>query len=779
MSINKKRTSIRLSLLLIVCVINISSIIAQNTIKGVLHDENNKPVEFANAVLLTVSDSAFIQGVTTNLYGEFTFQNVDDTEKLLQLSYIGYKTLTIECKKGDLGTITLEQSGINLDEVEVVGRIPVFTLSKNNTIITKVENSLLSSSGTAVDVMRRIPGLRVIGENKIEVFGKGTPLIYINGKQSRDPSDFIHLDSRTIKSIEVINSPGTKYDATAKAVILIKTIKNTGDGIGGSIMGFGTKGKKIGNGESINLQYRENGLDLFATLNHSLARKIEEQRDNNTIFGNKHWAISDTLAQKSRNKFNNVSLGVNYVLNKNHSLGARYSFIEAGYKVKAQSNTNAYANQELFDNLLQYDSRSKLTERHYINSYYSGLIFNKINTDFNFDYMNDKSTTNQFIEELAIEEDRDITTKANAKNTLYASNLTFSFPLLSGKLSFGGEWNSINRSSRYINKEGVLDNAYSEVKENRIAGFIGYNRKIKDFFIEAGLRYESAGFDYYEDDVYKKDQSRRFNNLFPNLSLSYKLKEVNLAFDYTSKITRPDFSMLHNEIRYNNRFTFEQGNPLLRPEKNHDWSLSANYKFLLLSVDYLYTKDFITSRFKAYPENESISLYAFENVKKSRALLFCASASPKFGIWEPVLSVNVRKPFYEIEYRGERINLNKPVAFINFSNNIRLPLGFIFSVDLDYSSKGNYSNSYMMETGGCNIGLRNTFLKNTLSVNFEVIDIFATQRDSYAFYGDINYFNKWSHKDKRQMKLSISYRFNAARNKYKGKGAIKEDARRL
>ena len=84
-----------------------------------------------------------------------------------------------------------------------------------------------------------------------------------------------------------------------------------------------------------------------------------------------------------------------------------------------------------------------------------------------------------------------------------------------------------------------------------------------------------------------------------------------------------------------------------------------------------------------------------------------------------------------------------------------------------------------METGGCNIGLRNTFLKNTLSVNFEVIDIFATQRDSYAFYGDINYFNKWSHKDTRQMKLSISYRFNAARNKYKGKGAIKEDARRL
>lgn len=779
MSINKIRATIRLNLLFAICVINISSIIAQNSIRGVLHDDNGKPIEFANAVLLTASDSAFIQGVITGPNGEFSFQHMDDTDKLLQLSYIGYNTLTLKSPKGDLGTISMGQSGVSLDEVEVVGRIPVFALSKNNTIITQVENSLLSSSGTVVDVMRRIPGLRIAGDNQIEVFGKGTPLIYINGKQSRDPSDFIHLDSRTIKSVEVINSPGTKYDATAKAVILIKTIKNVGDGVGGSIMAFGTKGEKRGNGESLNLQYRKNGLDLFATLNHSLARKTEEQKDNNTIFGKKHWEISDTLDQNNRNKFTNMSMGANYMLNEDHSFGVRYSFIEAGYKVKAQSNTNAYADQELFDSVLQYDSRSKLTDRHYINSYYSGLIFNKMNVDFNFDYMNDKSTTNQFIEEFAIGGDRDITTQANAKNILYASNLTFSYPLLSGELSLGGEWNSINRSSRYVNEEGVLSNTYSEVKENRIAGFIGYNRKIKDFFFEVGLRYESAGFDYYEEDVYQKDQSRRFNNLFPNLSLSYKLKEFNLAFDYTSKITRPDFSMLHNEIRYNNRYTLEEGNPLLRPEKNHDWSLSANYKFLLFSVDYLYTKDFIASRFKSYPENESISLYAFENANKSRALLFRASASPEFGIWKPVLSVNIRKPFYEIEYRGERVSLNKPVAFINFSNHISLPWGFVFSVDLDYSSKGNYSNSYLKETGGCNLGLRNTFLKSTLSVNFEVIDIFATQRDSYAFYGDINYFDKWNHKDTRQIKLSVNYRFNAAKNKYKGKGAIKEDARRL
>lgn len=768
---------IRIVLICIFFTLNNTIIIAQS-ITGALLDENKKPLEFANIILLSAPDSTFIQGTISDKNGNFIFRNINNSSKILKVSFIGYNTLIMKCSKDNMGKLMLTKSETDLNEVKIIGHIPTFSL-KNNTLLAKVENTLLSSTGSAIDVIRRIPGLRVLQDNNIEVFGKGTPLVYINNRQVRDMTEIIQLDSKVIKSIELINSPGAKYDATVKSVIIIKTKKDIGEGLGGSFQVYGTKGKKMGNGEYINLNYRVKRLDLFSSFDHTLGRRNEEQKNENIIYGNRYWDISDSSVQISRNRFTKISIGGNYLINSNNSIGLMYYFIKAGYKVHANSHTLALANSQIDDEISQNDIRTQLTNRHYINTYYNGMFFKNLKVDFNFDYLHEDNNTGQIIDEKSILENRTITTNGNAANSFYASKLIFSYPFTFGTIMLGVEWNLVNRTSRYINKEELLQDSNSKVEENRIAGFIGYSKNFKGLSIEAGFRYESVKFDYFENNILKPDQSRKYSNLFPNMSFSYTANKVNLSLDYVSKIMRPSFYMLQDEIRYNNRFTLEQGNPLLSPEKTHDITLSSSYDFIIFSINYQYTKDFITTLFKSYAEDESVSLFTYENTKKSQVLNFNLSLSPKIGIWEPSLSINIRKPFLEVEHRRNIINLNKSIVFLNFNNSFCLPLGFILSADFDYSTIGNYSNSRLKETGGVNFGLRNSFLNNRLAVNLQFFDIFATQRNSYAFYGDINYFSKWSKGDTQQLRLSLTYRFNASNNKYKGKGTTKDDINRL
>jgi hypothetical protein len=93
---------------------------------------------------------------------------------------------------------------------------------------TQVSGTLLANVGDARDVLKEIPRIH---ENNDEytVFGKGTPLIYINGKKITDNSDLKRITSQEVKSVDVITSPGAQYDAEARSVIKIKTNSPTGE----------------------------------------------------------------------------------------------------------------------------------------------------------------------------------------------------------------------------------------------------------------------------------------------------------------------------------------------------------------------------------------------------------------------------------------------------------------------------------------------------------------------------------------------------------------------
>ena len=177
-------------LLLVMSALSIGMAGAQ-TWSGRIVDERGEAVAFANVVLLG-RDSTFLDGNVSDQEGAFRIEEKPG-ESWLRISYIGYKDLflPLEGEGRDLGAISLRTEEMALDEVVVRGTLPVTRL-KGDALVTSVENSMLAEVGSANDVLAKIPGL-TRGEEGFEVFGKGEPLIYINGRKLRDKEELERL----------------------------------------------------------------------------------------------------------------------------------------------------------------------------------------------------------------------------------------------------------------------------------------------------------------------------------------------------------------------------------------------------------------------------------------------------------------------------------------------------------------------------------------------------------------------------------------------------------
>ena len=197
-------------------------------ISGRVIDEQSQPMPFANVVLVNRSDSAFVAGAVTKDDGTFSI-STDKQDGLLKVTSVGYQTQYVQTRQGNVGDIQMQPDEQTLGEVVVKGSRPQYKMTTGGMTVD-IQNSMLKDVGTADDVLSMLP--RVQGEDgNFTVFSKGTPEIYINNKKVQNARELKQLKSTDIKSVDIITSPGAKYNAEVGAVIRIKTKKHQGDGI--------------------------------------------------------------------------------------------------------------------------------------------------------------------------------------------------------------------------------------------------------------------------------------------------------------------------------------------------------------------------------------------------------------------------------------------------------------------------------------------------------------------------------------------------------------------
>ena len=748
------------------------------TFSGKVVDELSQPFAFANVVLLNPADSAFVAGTMTDDAGAFSL-SAEQSSGIVKISYIGYETKCVNATAGNLGTIQLQPEATMLGEVVVKGARPTYKLTTEG-IKTDVDGTLLSKVGTAHDVLSNLPGVQKKADG-LEVFGKGAPLIYINGRELRNKAELDQIQSENIQSVELITNPGAKYKADVESVILIKTKRPQGEGFSFDAEANYYQGKNMDIATGINWNYRKGGMDVFGAVWYN-----DDRWENNDLIkfdvqADTTWLLDQHLKDKSHSQSLYSSVGVNYVLGDNHSMGVRYD-TKWYFKNKSHGTmiADVIADGQFYDHVENTaDYHSTYNMPHTLNAYYNGRV-GKLGIDVNLDYMFSKSRQHQLNDEVSQERDsRIVTAQSMARSQLLAGKLVLSWPVLGGNLQAGTELSNTRRNDEYLNPEQVVPSSVTEQRENNYAFFVEYSRPLSFGSMRLGLRNENMASDYYSMGRRIAEQSRTYHHLFPTVGLQARAGAVQLMLNYSMKIQRPYYWQLTSNVSYVNRFTWESGNPTLKPSINNQLGLMVMWKWMSLMAEYKHMSDHIITVAHEVAGSEATTLLTRENLDHSHKMRLMLNFNPKFGIYEPQLSLGMIKDWTKIPTPVGFISSKRPIFVIQFNNNIKILPTLTASASLDITTKGDMENvSLTRGLFNLNLSLTKTFLNDRLSVKIAGRNLLDAQESVVLRYGLRN-MRQNQHRDSRELQVTVRYKFNATGSKWRGSGAGSDEKARL
>lgn len=756
---------------------------AARDITGRVVDDEGASMEYVNAVVFNKADSAYVTGCVTDADGRLMLSNVPDSADVaVRLTSVGFTPVTCAVPpSGDIGTVSMAPATLMLGEVEVKADRPV-TAIRGNALVTIVDNTVLAHAGTANDVLAQVP--MVLGrDGKFTVFGKGSPLIYINGRKMQNEHELQELSSEDIKNVEVITNPGARYDASVKSVIRITTKRPQGEGWSGLLReraGFRPYFQSISQAQ---IKYRTGGLEAFGNFGFATGRFSGNNTNSITTRTPSH-VLRQNLDMDGKQHLQDFfgTVGMSYLFNDKHSIGARYT----GSYSTQDENFNTYSTVTINDMVTDRLTMSGKHDNdnypyHAANIYYNGTV-GKTEIDFNADYRWNKIRNGLLDRETSATSDNaEIRSTSINHSRLFAEKLAMSHPVWKGRLEAGEEYTSTRFSSLYDTDASQLNDADTRVDESNIAAFVDFSQQFGPWNVRAGLRYEHVSYKYFEGDILQDRQSRTYDNLFPSMSLSTTLHNVQLGLNYSYKTQRPSYTSLDGAIQYINRFTLQSGNPYLQPEKIQTVELTGAWRQFFGQLSYTYKKDPILDDTSDYNGDEDVKLYTKRNYPHIHMLSAFIGSRFKVGAWEPNVNVGLRKQWLTVDYEGGRKKLDNPRVMIQFQNAIHLPWDAWLNIDMEWMSDGNEDIRFMESSKdfGLNAKLYKAFFNNTFSVTLEAYNIFNKRNYRQTSYcRDVTVYTA-DRTNNREYWLTLQYTFNATNDRYRGRGAGASEKSRL
>ena len=784
---------------------------------GRMIDEKGEPMPFVNVVLLSLPDSAFVQGSMTNIDGVFKIVT-DVNEGLFKVTSVGYQTLYI--KAGQDLSIQMKEDTQLLSEVVVKGQLPK-THAKGDAMRTTVAGTILEKAGTVSDALGKIPSIETERGGSVTVLGRGDAEVYINGRKVQDLNELSRLRSDQIQHVDVVQNPGARYKASTKAVVRITLKKAQGEGFSFQdyFSGIYQYGHTLTNNLDVN--YRTGGLDITASLwagRYGHAKSLQEH-ELTYFVGPDYIQSNNSQESKSIWKGYSPQLQLNYMVDENHSFGAFYKYDRhPSSDFNSMFFTDNYVNGKYTEHSESRIWQDESFSKHIFNAYYNGKVGN-LGIDLNIDGLfDDTKTPGSTTEQTApasgdTTAPRTIESNTLSGNNFWATKLILSYPVWKGNLSLGGEYSYNHRTDAYsfmASDYVPVKTTDTEINEKSSAAFLEYGRSFGKVYAQVGLRYEHLTNDYFNFGKKEDEVCRDYGDWFPTAVISAPVGKAQLSLSYRRDIERPNYANLTSSTVYVNRYTYQSGNPYLLPTYTHSLVLNAAYKWANLMLNYGRVKDALTMSTEPFPGSEDplVSLVrpinSWEDYNKFSIQL---SARPTIGCWHPMWSfITQLQDFKAPSVRGENdarissperevtrpsvksptangstITLNRPWFILGWQNDIELPYGFRLNASLQWNSKGDYNNFRMTSTRlFTNVGLqRDLNLKRmgTLTFDLRCSDIFHTNKTDAIVFG---YRELTTHNPaRRTFVLDLTWKFNEAHSKYRGSGAGEKQKARM
>ena len=745
--------------------------------KGRIIDESGNAAEYANITLLSPIDSTIVGHGVSNENGSFVIP-CNSQKVLARITYVGYKTVNRIYNNTEMGIIKLQPKAMIIKGVVVKGDRPQYKMSPGGVEVA-VEHTLLSKMANTFDVLNLLPRVSVKEQN-ITVFGKGTPIVYINNKRVNDNNEIVNITPDNIKSISVITSPGAEYDAEVESVIRIRTKERRANGFSLRADAFGKYNKWMSDYELISARYQTKKFEIANSL---WTMGTHDGEDNNLItdiyLPDKHYYNDQLIHLDTNNRFLSEKLSADYSLNDSNSIGGSYR-----YYGMLKGRTNSVSRQDVLLNGMAHGSIDQnevmkpSLSLHQADVYYVGKV-GHVGVDFNATYYAVKNRRNDEGFESSKELGNQEVHSSNRQNSdMWAGKLVVNIPLWKGNMSVGTEMSKTDSHGTFLNEEQLVPSTKTDIHERNIAGFAQYGLVLNKWTVGLGVRYENIVRDYLSDGVKQDDVSRKYNNFFPNLSVSWNKGNWNWQLNVNEKIHRPSYRQLGNFMQFDNRFLYEGGNPTLQPEKVFNVEAMMIYKWLNVSVGYKYLKDVMEWTKYIYPGKE----FAYNtslNFDHKQLLYASVYISPKFGIFRPTWGFNYNQQFFDTKKYGASKALSKPLLSCSLNNNFALSETMNAAISLNAATPN--ADGFLMMKSDYSVDLRfdKSFANRTWIIYLSANDIFKTAKERWTMYGLGAGTTKDCYNYTRNISLQVTYNFNAKRSKYKGTGAGNEEKSRL
>lgn len=790
-----------------------TGLFAQNNTKiisGKVVDETWLPLPLATVTLHNSNQKLLFRTVTDSI-GEFNFHYGIPGNYEVRIKYIGYKEYKsplFVLKDANLGTISLSIQENSLKEVEVKAKEKILEIN-GGTIIYNVENTIGRQDVTVLEALKRAPGVYVENETSITLNGKSGVQIMLDGKQTflsgKELIDVLKsISSNNLKSIEIINSPSAKFDATGSAgIINIKTKKNQLKGINGTITSGIAYGVSLKQTQNLALSYRVDKLNVYGNYSHTLGSYHYLYGTDRQQNGKSYDSHTDDIDKRQKMS---TQVGIDYNLNNKNTIGflANGNFIVGGGITDTKTDIRTLPSTEIDETLEAInDYYGQSTSRYNFNLNYKfedtlGHVLN-IDADYGFfDKWNKNLQSNRYSDNQEAPISQSMYRTFNDIDIdLKGAKIDYSTQLWKGKFETGIKYSairSVNDSRFYHVDEGPdsLDNRRSnnfQYDERILSTYMDYKQTVGEWSFQAGLRMEKAdskGLLFYkENDAEQGDQiNRNFTNFFPFFAITLKPKEHNsLSFSYAKRIERPAYQDLNPFVYLLDELSFWQGNPFLNPELTQRLTLLYSFKSsTVVSFNFAYTDQF-NAKVTDTVDTEKIVMIS-RNVGNQKHWSWSLTQNLKPKAW---WNITFNGLLYYIEnsvsfdqYRN--LDLQQLAGRITLQQSFQLPYKMKAEVSATYNSNRlTGANNFSKAVNQVDIGLQKTLLKDKATIRLAVNDIYKgnKSRSSQNFPGFIS--SSYGYYESRQARLSFSYRFSSGASKEQRarKSALENESGRI
>ena len=730
---------------------------SQNKLSGTVANNQGKGIFFATVALYNLSDSTVVKAESTDDDGKFTLKNIPDGKYYLDVSMLGFENgqvgeITMPQDDGKNYDLQLSEDAAILSTVEVTAKTPLLE-QRPDRLIVNVENNITSMNSSLLDVMKKVPGMLVVGD-KLSMAGQRNITILINGKTTKymDVQSLLKdMPGDNIKKVEVIHQPGAEFEAEGTGPIInIILKKNSLFGTNGSLSVGVAKGQNWRNRTTLNLSHYQGKFNISGGIGFRRNAWYERLDIVRTVG-------EDVYTQSSEDPdFSNVwrgNLSADYDITDRHRIGASTRYIESNRDYTITNTTEIdFASTELDDLKLLTNNLDEGTWQLFsINPYYSFEIDTngqKLDIDFNYVQIDNDGKTTLQPEEILIGDFFPGQLYDRLGDTeIYTSSIDYKYPFSKNiDVQVGARYSKADLDNNLMSFDEIsngewVNNPFQSnhflFDETIWAGYGKINWQYGKWAGTAGLRFEdseSVGFSITRDST----QTRDIEKLFPSGSLSREItKELGATVAYSYRIDRPRYSSLNPFDYYLDPFTFERGNPFLAPALTHSTKFSLTYeKQPFFNVEYKVTDDVmveVTNQIDATGETFLIT----ENFEKfynlNISLFFPLDFIPKISGYGGFIANRGR---YESQYLDELFDRTvwDYTAFLQAE--FKLP----FDINAEASGWWNSGGQDGIIRGewlyGVDAGISKKFLDDKLRLSFGVESII-----NRFFHGKIDYAN--------------------------------------